>query len=109
MGPRHKGIYPGPDDIIVSGRSFEQREETEDMLRSRGISPERLYLNPLPFNGRSRVTSGQHKGTVFSRLKNEEDIKVLLHFEDDPVQATEINRLAPWVTVVLLCHELVEK
>ena len=31
------GVRPGQDDIIITGRSYTQREETETMLKSRYV------------------------------------------------------------------------
>ena len=37
FGEEVNGVRPGEDDVIITGRSFTEREETEKMLRSRGI------------------------------------------------------------------------
>ena len=37
FGEEHFGVRPCDMDIIITGRSFEQRDETEKMLWSRGI------------------------------------------------------------------------
>lgn len=101
------GVYPGPDDIIITGRSFEEREETQKMLQGRGILNEVIY-NPLPFNKKSRITSGAHKAITLNMLKAEgRDIKV--HFEDDPIQIDQIKKIASWVNVVYLQHDLTNK
>jgi len=41
----HDGIYPGPIDIIITGRSYEETEETLAMLNRKGIK-NKVYFNP---------------------------------------------------------------
>ena len=47
------GLYPGPDDVIITGRSYEEAPETYAMLRSKGINNP-VYFNPLPFDKKTR-------------------------------------------------------
>ena len=62
---KYDGVYPGDRDVIITGRSNEERSETEAMLKSKNITNE-LYLNPTPFESKSRKDSGRHKGrTLF--------------------------------------------
>lgn len=101
------GVYPGPDDVIITGRSFEEFEETEKMLEHRGIK-NLVFYNPLPFDQKSRITSGVHKAITLNKLRDEgKDIKV--HFEDDPIQIDQIKKIAPWVNIVYLQHDLTNK
>lgn len=104
---RYGGVYPGPDDIIITGRSKEEEKETREMLEFKGITNE-LYMNPLPYDQKSRESSGQHKGRTMFYLE-EMGYKIGVHFEDDPIQAAEIKKIMPHVNVVLLQHDLVEK
>lgn len=104
---RYGGVYPGPDDIIITGRSKEEEKETREMLEFKGITNE-LYMNPLPYDQKSRESSGQHKGRTMFYLE-EMGYKIGVHFEDDPIQAEEIKKIMPHVNVVLLQHDLVEK
>lgn len=101
-----EGLTPGPDDIIITGRSYEEREETLAYLRSRGIDNSVLF-NPLNFEDKSRITSGMHKGLTLQNLSMNLDIGI--HFEDDEIQIEEIRKLAPWVNVVHIKHDLTEK
>lgn len=39
------GIYPGPNDKIITGRSFEERTETLEYLRSKGINNDVFFNN----------------------------------------------------------------
>ena len=45
MGDDYDGIYPGPKDIIVTGRSIHTRRETTKMLKAKGIDNP-LFMNP---------------------------------------------------------------
>ncbi|VEN74634.1 conserved hypothetical protein [Candidatus Desulfarcum epimagneticum] len=103
----YDGVYPGKNDIIVTGRSHEERAETEAMLAGKGIK-NRVIFNPLPFDLKSRETSGRHKGNAIKKLR-EEGHTVRIHFEDDEIQAREINRIVPGIRVVLLANTPVPK
>jgi len=102
----YDGVYPGPNDIIITGRSFEERPETSRMLESKGIK-NRVFYNPLPFANKTRVSSGKHKANILLALRSKYDVGI--HFEDDPWQMDEIHSLIPQQIVVLLQHNLVEK
>jgi hypothetical protein len=101
------GVYPGKDDFIITGRSFEEMPETIAMLEARGIFNE-VFFNPIPFDEKSRKSSGMHKANILNDLKSQ-GFDVGIHFEDDEIQAEVINDFAPWVHVVHLVHELSEK
>ena len=96
------GIYPGPNDVIITGRSYEEEEETMTFLRGRGIT-NKVYFNPLPFAEKTRQKSGIHKAWMIQKLNPE------IFFEDDPVQWQIIEYLCPDVKVVKVVHELTEK
>lgn len=104
----YPGIYPGPQDVIITGRSYQESEETETFLINRGLGHHRLYMNPIPFEAKSRESSGVHKGNTIRRL-NSEGYNIVIVYEDDPIQAKEIKRICPDVQVVLVYHDLVEK
>lgn len=108
------GIYPGPNDVIITGRSFEEANETYAMLQSKGINNP-VYFNPLPFDKKTRKSSGEHKGKIIEGLIKAGNT-VLVHFEDDEVQKAEIEQhlLNVWenkgnVTIVHVVHNLTEK
>jgi len=101
------GVYPGPHDIIITGRSFEEKPETEAMLLSKGIKNE-VFYNPLTFDQKTRITSGVHKGCVLLNLLNT-GFKIGIHFEDDPIQIEQIIKIVPQIRIVHLVHNLVEK
>lgn len=107
LGQDYIGLTPLPEDIIITGRSFEEREYTEKYLMSRGIV-NTVYYNSLPFNLKTRVTSGQHKGNTLLQLKNL-GINIDIHFEDDEIQAREISLIIPSVKIVMITHNLTDK
>lgn len=104
---KYGGVFPGPHDIIITGRSKEEEPETSAMLLSKGIS-NKVYMNPTAFDNKSREDSGRHKGRTLFYLE-EIGMRFGIHFEDDPVQAEIIRKMMPHINVVLLQHELVEK
>ena len=101
------GVRPGPKDIIITGRSFEEEVETIAMLESEGIYNQ-VFFNSMRFDQKSRESSGVHKANTLNRLKDE-GYDIQIHFEDDPIQIIEIKKLAPWVNVVHLDHDLTYK
>lgn len=104
MGNGLYGVKPHSDDIIVTGRSFQEQEETNAMLREAGIL-NKVYYNPLLFDNKTRELSGEHKARVLNKFKG----IVKIHFEDDPIQIKVIKELCPWLSVVHLDHNLTEK
>ena len=106
------GIYPGPDDVIITGRSFEETPETLAMLESRGIS-NKVFFNTLCFNEKTRLSSGTHKGNTLKKLISS-GVNIGCHMEDDEIQKAEIERVLTeagisTVTVVHIVHNLTEK
>lgn len=104
----YPGIYPGPEDIIITGRSYQESEETEAFLIARGLGGHRLFMNPLPFDKKTRRSSGIHKGNTINSL-NAQGYNIVIVYEDDPLQVIEIQRLCPDIKVVFVSHNLVEK
>lgn len=103
----YEGLTPTNNDIIITGRSYEEREETLTMLRERGIT-NRVYFNSLPYSKRSREASGQHKARLIKFINSTKRIGI--HFEDDPIQAEIIQRIVGNATqVVLIQHDLTKK
>ena len=106
------GLYPGPDDVLITGRSFEEAQETYAMLRSKGIK-NAVFFNKLPFSKKDRKSSGTHKGYTIKELI-QSGVNIAVHFEDDEVQKAEIERVLDiygikGVTVVHIVHSLTEK
>lgn len=107
FGMDRPGIRPGPDDVIISGRSWEETPETIEFMVRHGIN-NRIYLNPAMRADKTREGSGAHKAATLNALREAGEV-VDLFFEDDPVQAEIIKRSAPWVNVVMVVHDLTEK
>lgn len=105
FGEEFTGVRPGENDVIITGRSFEQREETMEMLQSRGIH-NKVYMNPLPRNdpSYSRKASGWHKAQTIWDLKDM-GYTIGLHFEDDPIQIEAIQESHPDLNVIHLVRE----
>lgn len=101
------GIFPGPHDIIITGRSSEETTETITMLCRKGIH-NKVYFNPEKWENKTRVSSGIHKGNTLKKLI-ESGIKIGFHIDDDPIQITEIKKILPDLPVILMEHDLVEK
>lgn len=104
----YPGVRAGPDDIIITGRSFQEETETTAFLKHVGLDKNKLYMNPCYFEEKTRLSSGYHKAEVINRL-NSEGANIVIHYEDDPVQAEVIKNSCHTVQVVLLMHNLVEK
>lgn len=97
------GIYPGPNDIIITGRSFEESEDTLQYLSEKGINNV-VYFNPLKFDDKTRESSGLHKVNILNSL-SESGIVILAHFEDDPIQIREIeNNLKYKIRIIRIDH-----
>lgn len=107
MGEKLKGVHPGPDDVIITGRSYQEQAETVHMLTERGIiNP--VYFNPLPFDQKTRKTSGMHKARTLFYLE-QMGHRIGIHFEDDLIQAEEIRKVMPHINIVILDHNLTQK
>ena len=92
------GLRPTSDrDIIITGRSYEESEETFKFLDKNEIN-NMVYFNPLPFSAKTRKSSGEHKAKILNQLKKE-GYEILFHVEDDPLQIKEINQRCD-VTVI---------
>lgn|SRR5574343_210598 len=107
ISPEVGGVHPGPNDVIITGRSFEEQPETERMLHRRGIYNNVLY-NPLPFDQKTRETSGHHKARCIKGLQDV-GYEVVCHYDDDEIQAAIIREECPGVNLVMLVHDLTEK
>jgi hypothetical protein len=104
FGEDFTGVRPGTEDVIITGRSFTQKAETESMLHSRGIYNSVMY-NPITRDDirYCREESGRHKARCILELKKYFDVG--LHFEDDPVQIEEIKKVHPELNIIYLVRE----
>ena len=101
------GIYPSKNDIIITGRSYEEKPETVKMLKRKGID-NTVFFNPLSFKSKTRKSSGEHKAITLNILK-ERGIDIELMFEDDPIQWEIIEEKCSWVKIVKIVHDITEK
>lgn len=101
------GIYPGPNDIIITGRSYEEKPETLAMLGRKGIFNQ-VFFNDLTFDQKSRKSSGIHKGNTLNYLR-EQGYTISTHIEDDEVQIEQIKIIAPWCKTIHVVQDLVSK
>ena len=106
FGEDSPGVYPGPEDIIITGRSWEDKTKTEEWCSRFGIH-NRIYFSKVPVALRTREISGYHKAVTLLELSR--TMKIIRHFEDDPIQKAIIEAIVPTVSVVHLLHELTEK
>ncbi|AGS81003.1 hypothetical protein [Caulobacter phage Cr30] len=103
LGEDLPGCTPRPNDFIITGRSFEEADETLEMLHERGIH-NRVFFNPIPFHKKTRESSGIHKAnTIIYLLRNGYD--VVYHFEDDPIQEEIIEKMVPEIKVIRINHK----
>lgn len=101
------GVHPGRNDVIITGRSYEEKKETNAMLKTRGIDNP-VFYNQRRFSEKTRKSSGIHKAQVIAQLKDA-GVVVQNFFEDDPIQKGEIESRCDWVNVVEVRHNLTEK
>ena len=106
FGREKPGVYPGPNDVIITGRSFEESEKTLDWCKKFGIKNQ-IYFSQVPFDLKTREISGYHKAITLRELLKTTVIN--LHFEDDPIQKAIIEAMVPEIKVVHLVHELTKK
>ena len=91
------GIRPGPGDVIITGRSFEEEAETLAFLRKNGIHNP-VFFNQVHYDQKSRESSGWHKGETL-KLLHRAGLNIQYFFEDDEIQKTEIERKLKEVSV----------
>jgi len=106
FGEDSPGVYPGPEDIIITGRSWEEKTKTEEWCSRFGIH-NRIYFSKVPVALRTREISGYHKAVTLLELSR--TMKIIRHFEDDPIQKAIIEAIVPTVPVIHLVHELTTK
>lgn len=105
----YPGVRPAPGDVIISGRSaIDEYRETALFLQSIHVWNE-VHLQQCRFEEKTRLSSGWHKAQTINKLNEQDHQKIVIHYEDDPVQAQVIRDNCKGVQVVLLQHDLVEK
>jgi len=106
FGGDNIGTRPSEGDIIITGRSYEEREKTETWCKRFGIKNQ-IIFSQVPEKLKTREISGYHKAITLRELQK--TMKIAIHFEDDPIQKAIIEAMVPEVRVVHLVHELTEK
>ena len=106
FGKDSPGVRPGPNDILITGRSFQEREKTVAWCGRFGIHNQ-IYFSQVPEHLKTREISGYHKAMTLREILK--TTKVAIHFEDDPIQKEIIEALVPEVKVVHLVHNLTRK
>jgi len=101
------GLLPQKDDIIISGRSKDELPETIKLIQKLNLDNS-FYLNPIPFEQKTREKSGYFKVGMLNVFK-EMKVDIDKYFEDDPVQADIIEKHCTWISVVRIVHNLTEK
>lgn len=102
------GLHPGPNDVIITGRSFQEAKETYAFLHSRGIF-NCVFFNPLQFDEKTRESSGIHKAKIINMLWVD-GVEIVTHFEDDEIQIQQIlKHLHHAVNIVHVVHNLTDK
>jgi len=91
------GIHPGPSDVIITGRSFEEEAETLAFLHRNGIHNP-VFFNQCHYEDKTRKSSGWHKGETI-KLLHRAGLSIQYFFEDDEVQKSEIERKLEEVSV----------
>tara|TARA_Y100001980_G_C14428822_1_gene217855 strand:+ start:434 stop:838 length:405 start_codon:yes stop_codon:yes gene_type:complete len=103
----YDGLRPGPDDIIITGRSINTEKETQKMLLEKGITNP-LYMNFKDEDFNDREQSGFHKGWTLFHLEKM-GYHIGIHYDDDKVQIKKINEMMPDIKCVHIKHKLVPK
>jgi len=106
FGGDNIGTRPSEGDIIITGRSFQERQKTEVWCQKFNIKNQ-IFFSPVPEHLKTREISGFHKALTLRELQK--TMIIALHFEDDPIQKAIIEAMVPEVKVVHLVHELTEK
>ena len=104
---KYDGLRPGPDDIIITGRSVCTEEETKKMLLEKGITNP-LYMNEKREDYNNREQSAFHKAWTLFHLE-QLGYHFGIHYDDDMVQIKKINEMMPHINCVHVKHELVPK
>ena len=89
LGNKTCGIRPGPSDVIITGRSYEEEEETLAFLRKNGINNV-VFFNQVQYEEKSRESSGWHKGQTILLL-HRAGLEIEYFFEDDEVRLVNNN------------------
>lgn len=101
-----QGIKPYSNDIIITGRSYEEEKETLEMLKHKGIF-NKVYFNTIPYEQKTRESSGIHKGRTLQKLISE-GVNIVCIYEDDEIQIDQIKKYVD-IPIVHIKHNLKDK
>ena len=79
------GIKPNAEDVIITGRSYEEAPETLYELKQRGIF-NAVYFNPTSFQRKTLEGAAKWKAKMINELQ------ITDFWEDDPRQISIIER-----------------
>ncbi len=100
------GIRPGPGDVIITGRSYEEEAETLAFLQKNGIHNP-VFFNQCHYDEKSRASSGWHKGETI-KILHRAGISIQYFFEDDEVQKAgiekKIEEVSAWNIITKVIH-----
>lgn len=100
------GLTPNEHDIIITGRSYEEMDETLTMLRSKGIN-NHVFFNQVKFDDKTRKSSGLHKAETIKMLLSLGH-NIVAHFDDDLIQV-EVMREMLRIPIIHIDHDLTNK
>ena len=99
------GVRPSsPDDVIITGRSIDEKESTDAWLKKHGIS-NTVHFQVCPWEEKTRESSGKHKANTINAINAIGELKIHIHYEDDEVQAEQVRKYAPDVKVIMVNHD----
>lgn len=100
------GIMPTRNDLIITGRSIDEKPETEKFLKRLGLDNQ-VFYNPIPYDKKTRESSAIFKVEKIKELR-QSGFNLDVIFEDDPIQADVIESLVD-IDIVRIIHNLSEK
>lgn len=100
------GIRPHPDDFIITGRSYDEVIETQEMLLLKGIR-NTVFYNQVKYENKTRELSGLHKVKIIKDLLRV-GYNIVAHYDDDPIQVG-IMKANLDIPIILISHDLTEK
>jgi hypothetical protein len=89
------GLNPGPQDIVITGRTIDDAQFVLNHLRQKNLSvPVYFYPGTMQHRGRGTITcrenSGKHKAETILKLVRQ-GVMIGKIFEDDPVQIKQME------------------
>lgn len=91
-----QGYYPSPDDVIITGRSWEEKEETMKFLHDLGLFNKVYFNESVGKTEKNYITSGTHKAKFIQELE------IVEFFEDEERQAEIIRTTCKYCNVIII-------